>query len=75
VGHRDLFPQDALYLSVRGTGGDDQGGSLKFKLHDKAKALELLGRHRAMFKDRLELEGFSFADLASMAGDEKADEK
>ena len=33
------------------------GGSLKIKRHDKVKALELLGRHLGMFKDKLELGG------------------
>lgn len=27
------------------------GGSIKFKLHDKMKALELLGRHVRLFQD------------------------
>jgi phage terminase small subunit len=29
----------------------------RIKLHDKMRALELLGRHQAMFTDRLEVEG------------------
>jgi phage terminase small subunit len=33
-----------------------QGRSLHIKLHDKKGALELLGRHLGMFKDRLSLE-------------------
>lgn len=32
------------------------GGSLKLKKHDKVKALELLGRHMGMFKDKVENE-------------------
>jgi phage terminase small subunit len=31
------------------------GGSLKFKLHDKKGALELLGRHLGMFNDKLDM--------------------
>ena len=31
------------------------GGSLKFKLHDKVKAMELLMRHRGMLSDKLDM--------------------
>lgn len=31
------------------------GGSLRFKLHDKVKALELLGKHLGMFTDNVNL--------------------
>jgi hypothetical protein len=30
------------------------GGSVKFKLHDKPAALEKIGRHLGMFTDKLE---------------------
>ena len=44
------------------------GGSQRFKLHDKIKALELLGRHLGIYNDKLELKGsMSFADLATIA--------
>jgi phage terminase small subunit len=33
------------------------GGSLKFKLHSKTAALELLGRHLGLFKDQVEVSG------------------
>lgn len=32
-------------------------GTFKFKLHDKGKALELIGRHLGMFTDKMELSG------------------
>jgi phage terminase small subunit len=32
-------------------------GQLKFKLHDKEKALELIGKHLAMFTDKQEISG------------------
>ena len=32
-------------------------GTFKFKLYDKQKALELIGRHLGMFNDKLELQG------------------
>jgi len=31
-----------------------EGGSIRFKLHDKTKALDLLGRHFSMFTDKVE---------------------
>lgn len=34
-----------------------QKGNLKFKLHDRVKALELLGKHLGMFVDRTRFEG------------------
>lgn len=34
----------------------DGGGTQGLKLHDKMKALELLGRHLGMFKDKVEME-------------------
>lgn len=33
------------------------GGSVKFKLHDKVSALEKLGRHLGIFKDKVEHSG------------------
>lgn len=33
------------------------GGTLKLKTHDKVKALELLGRHLALFTDKTEVSG------------------
>lgn len=40
------------------------GGSLRLKLNDKMKALELLGRHLGMFKDRFEHSGKDGEPLA-----------
>ena len=39
------------------------GGSIRFKLHDKTKALDLLGRHFGMFKDKLEVSGSVEVDI------------
>lgn len=46
-----------------------EGGSIKFKLHDKRGALELLGKHLGILGDRLHLSGsleieHTFKDLA-----------
>lgn len=35
----------------------DAKGGFKFKLHDRTKALELLGKHLGMFQDRLKVGG------------------
>ena len=35
----------------------ENGGSIKAKLHDKIKALDLLGRHLGMFVDKQEITG------------------
>jgi len=54
----DLLPEDArraiaeIHETVSGS-----GTSLRVKLHDKIKALELLGRHLGMFVDRKEISG------------------
>jgi phage terminase small subunit len=34
-----------------------EGGTVKFKLHDEVAALEKLGRHRGMFKEKVEITG------------------
>jgi phage terminase small subunit len=34
-----------------------EGGTVKFKLHDKVSALEKLGRHLGMFKEKVEITG------------------
>ncbi len=41
------------------------GGSIRVKLHDKQKALELLGRHLGIFKDNVKISGDPDAPLAS----------
>lgn len=40
-----------------------EGGSIRVKLHDKLKALELLGRHLGMWNDKLDLNA-DWSDLA-----------
>lgn len=46
----------ATVMSVEET-TNQHGGSLKIKQYDKTKALELLGRHLGMFKDKIEHSG------------------
>lgn len=52
----DIAPDKAAAVSELTETTTESGGSLKFKLHDKKGALELLGRHLGMFKDKLEVE-------------------
>lgn len=52
----DLTPDQAAAVSELSETTTDSGGSIRFKLHDKKGALELLGRHMGMFKDKLEVE-------------------
>ncbi len=50
---------------------------LKIKMHDKVKALELLGRHHGIFNDKLRLAGGLRVKLVDMTGtpkDEGADD-
>lgn len=50
-GSEDMMPnQTAVVGEVSETRTKD-GGTIRFKLHDKTRALELLGRHLAMFTD------------------------
>lgn len=46
------------------------GGSLRFKLHDKVRSLELLGRRFGIFKNPAEVEGLDkLSDIANRLGD------
>lgn len=42
------------------------GGRISFKLHDKVKALELLGKHLGLFLDRLKVEGQVSVEVAEV---------
>lgn len=49
------------------TFGED-GVEREVKLADKLKALELLGKHLGLFKDKVELDGSVKTDMATLAG-------
>lgn len=51
-----LSPDAAACVAEVSETTSQGGGSLKFKLHSKTQALELLGRHLGLFKDRLDVE-------------------
>ncbi len=52
----DLTKEQAASVAEVSETTTKDGGSLKLKKHDKVKALELLGRHMGMFKDKVETE-------------------
>jgi len=52
-----LTDDEAAMVSETGQTISKDGGSLRLKLNDKLKALELLGRHLGMFRDKLEHSG------------------
>lgn len=54
---RDLTDIDTSVLSEASETVTKDGGTIKIKLADKMKALELLGKHLAMFTDKLEHSG------------------
>ena len=49
------------------TFGED-GVEREVKLADKLKALELLGKHLGLFKDKVELDGSVKADMSALSG-------
>jgi phage terminase small subunit len=53
----DLTPEQAAVVGEVSETKTKDGGSIRFKLHDKEKALELLGRHLGMFTDVVKHEG------------------
>jgi phage terminase small subunit len=65
-----MRPEDiALVAEVSETKGTDKGGgSMKVKLHDKMKALELLGRHLGIF---VEVQKVQVQDVGKATSDQK----
>lgn len=56
-----LDDDDAAMVAEASETTSKEGGSLKVKAHDKVRALELLGRHLAMFTDKVEHGGKAFS--------------
>lgn len=46
-------------------------GTFKFKLYDKQRALELMGKHLGMFKDKIELSGAVSNEVNIVIGSEE----
>lgn len=53
----DLTPEQAACISEVVQNEGEKNSSFKFKLHDKLKALELMGKHKKMFTDKVEHSG------------------
>ena len=53
----ELTDDEAALVSEVSETTTERGGSLKLKTNDKLKALELLGRHLGMFRDKVEVTG------------------
>lgn len=52
-----LTPEQTAAISEVSETVTESGGSIRFKLHDKISALEKIGRHLGMFKEKVELTG------------------
>jgi len=53
----DLIDSKEVDTSVVQEVSVSKDGTFKFKLHDKQKALEMIGKHLGMFTDKLEVSG------------------
>lgn len=67
---RDKISDDdmAAIQSVKIKTFGEDGVEREVKLADKLKALELLGKHLGLFKDKIELDGSVKTDMATLAG-------
>ena len=52
----DLTDDEAAAVGEVSQTTSENGGSIKAKLHDKLKALELLGKHLGMFTDKVQMD-------------------
>jgi len=68
----DLDSDSAACVAEVSQTTSESGGSIKFRLHSKVQALELLGRHLALFKDKLEITERK-NELESLTDDELAE--
>jgi phage terminase small subunit len=53
----DVKPSDQIDGTLINEVSISKDGTLKFKLHDKKGALDMIGKHLGMFTDKLELSG------------------
>ena len=66
----EIAPDDSACIAELGETRNKDGGSIRFKLHDKKGALDSLARHLGLFKDKPGLDGEGgpdpFATLANL---------
>ena len=53
----ELTPDQAAMVAEVSETTSQNGGSLRLKVHDKVRALELLGKHLGMFTEKREISG------------------
>ena len=68
----DLTRDEAVCISEVSQTVSAGGGTLKVKLHDKLRALELLGKHVGMFAEKVQVSGSGGGPIqtVSMTADE-----
>lgn len=77
IDSKTLTDDEAAMVSEASETQSLNGGSIKMKLNDRLKALEMLGRHLGMFKDNINVGGqpdnpvVSTLDTSGMSVDEK----
>lgn len=77
IDSKTLTDDEAAMVSEASETQSLNGGSIKMKLNDRLKALEMLGRHLGMFKDNINVGGqpdnpvVSTLDTSGMTADEK----
>lgn len=57
IDSESLSDEDASCIAEVSETTSESGGSIKFKIHDKKAALELLGKHLKLFTDKVEHSG------------------
>ena len=67
---RDLTREDAICISEVSQTVSPGGGTLKIKLHDKLRALEMLGKHYAMWVDRMDVKHDAMSAVRDMTKEE-----
>lgn len=65
----ELTDDEAALVSEVSETTTERGGSLKLKTNDKLKALELLGRHLGMFRDKVEVTGKDGGPIQTKSAD------
>jgi len=70
----ELSDEDAACVAEVSQSITGAGGSIKFKLHDKKGALELLGKHLGIFNEKMELTGANGGPIVVFSGENKLED-